>query len=256
MTFKNPMSETAQRLADRWGFIPTEELQAGWCSHVYADAARVLKAPWRGEEQTSGYRAALALAGWWGPEVFESDEASGTILIDRIIPGTTMADKGVAEPEARQIVVGLMKELQGRVDPHGYPTLREYFLQPIPLLDELLETTEQVVFVHGDLHHFNVLRSDGPRPWVPIDPKALACDPAYEPIAFLRNQLDAEVPFEVTHALIGNRLQFFANEMGFDPARMAAWGLVDQIDSGDDRNERLVEVYRSLLVGTRWSNLA
>jgi streptomycin 6-kinase len=247
MDFKNPMSETAQSLADRWGFSPTEELPAGYCSYVYADTTRALKAPWRGEEQTSGYRAALALGGWWGPKVFESDEASGAVLMERICPGTTMADSGLPEEEARQIVVALMKELQGRVDPQGYPTLRDYFLQPNQLLDELLETTETIVFVHGDLHHFNVLKSDSPKPWIPIDPKGLACDPAYEPVAFLRNQLDPNESLEATSALIQSRLNFFARELELDPVRMAKWGLVDQLDAGEDRNDLLIEVYRTLI---------
>ncbi|MBC8063661.1 MAG: phosphotransferase [Chlorobia bacterium] len=241
------MSETAQLLAEHWGFEPTEELPGGWCSHVYADSTKVLKCPWRGEEQTSGYRAAIAMAGWGGPEVFESDEATGSILMSRVLPGRTLAQAGVLEEEAREIAASLIQGQAGRVDPSGFPTLREYFRLQHSLLDHLLETSESRVFLHGDLHHYNILQSDGPMPWVLIDPKGLSGDPAYEPIAFLRNLTERFPTVPELLPLINDRLDFFSGRLGFDRWRMAAWGLIDQLDSGEDRSLTLVEVYEEIV---------
>lgn len=240
------MTETATRLAQHWTFEPTEELPGGWCSHVYADQTRVLKCPWRGEEQTSGYRAALALAGWGGPEIFEADEATGTILMARILPGTTLDQSGLSERECREVAAGLILNQQGRIDPSGYADLRAYFTLQHPLLDQLLEFTPETVFVHGDLHHFNILWSEEHGQWIPIDPKGLCGDPAYEPIAFMRNLLEQATNQADLERLIEDRLAFFARRLNLDPWRIAAWGFIDQIDSGEDCNEALAEAYRAL----------
>jgi hypothetical protein len=91
------MDDIARRLADRWAFSPREELEAGYCSRVYVDENRALKVPWRGEEMTSGYKAAWDLSGWWGPEVFEGDEATGAILMARVVPGQDLSRTPEAE---------------------------------------------------------------------------------------------------------------------------------------------------------------
>ncbi len=239
------MTEPAARLAEAWGFEPTEEMPGGWCSHVYADQTRVLKYPWRGEEQTSGYRASLALAGWGGPDIFESDESTGTILMSRVIPGYTLDQSGLSEAECRGVAAGLIQTQQGRIDPSGFPDLRVYFTLQHPLLDQLLETTPETVFIHGDLHHFNILWSEEQGRWIPIDPKGLCGDPAYEPIAFLRNLIEQEAGLE---SLIQTRLASFARRLNLDPWRMAAWGYIDQIDSGEDRHEGLVRAYEAILL--------
>lgn len=247
MEAKVQMSETAKRLAEQWVFNPTEELPGGWCSHVYADSTKVLKCPWRGEEQTSGYRAAIALAGWAGPEILESDEATGSVLMARILPGRTLVEAGIPEESAREIAARLIQLQAGRVDPSGFPALREYFQLQHPLLDHLLVTSKEKVFLHGDLHHFNILQSDGPMQWVPIDPKGLSGDRAYEPIAFLRNLTEHYPTVPELRPVINDRMDFFSDRLGLDRWRMAAWGLIDQLDSGEDQSLTLVDVYEEIV---------
>jgi streptomycin 6-kinase len=54
------------------------------------------------------------------------------------------------------------------------------------LFRELIASSESPVLLHGDLHHFNIL-SARRQPWLAIDPKGVAGEPAYEPGALLRN---------------------------------------------------------------------
>jgi streptomycin 6-kinase len=239
------VTKTAEQLAARWNFHPTEELTDGWCSHVYADAGRVLKVPWRGEEMTSGFRASLALAGWLGPAVLEADEDTGSLLMERVLPGTRLSDAEIAEEEAREVAAGFIEALRGRIAPDGYPGLRDYFTIGLPLLDELLATSPPPAFLHADLHHFNILRSG--EGWSLIDPKGLSGDPCFEAAAFLRNQIGPPTGNPALPALIRDRLDFFHARLGFDRWRMAAWGLVDQLDSGEDAHSGYVDVLRTIL---------
>ncbi len=241
------MSATAVELANQWDFSPIEELPGGWCSHVYADPTRVLKCPWRGEEQTSGYRAALAMSGWFGPEVIESDSDSGGVLMSRVLPGHNLAQVKMCDHEAASIVAELIQSMQGRIPSDGYPSLGEYHALSHPLLDLLLTTSRDPVFLHGDLQHQNILWNDRPRKWIPIDPKGIWGDPDYEAIAFLRNQTGHCFTATELQSLIQARLDFFADCLGFDPWRMAAWGLIDQLDSGEDQNKDLVAVYEQIV---------
>jgi hypothetical protein len=234
----------ASRLAGLWNFHPELELEHGWCSKVYADQTRVLKCPWRGEEMTSGFRAALEMSGWFGPNILESDQPTGTILMERVLPGTNLAEMRTAEVQDRELFAALFERMNARMSPVGYPTLRDYYLLQNDLLEQLLETSPEAVFLHGDLHHFNILWSDSKSDWVVIDPKGLSGDPCHEAIALMRNLVPND---DSLGDLIQSRMDFFHQRLGFDKWRMAAWGYIDQIDSGEDINQELADVYEGLI---------
>lgn len=241
------MTETAARLAAKWSFQPDVEIVGGYCSHVYADKTRVLKSPWQGEEQTSGCRAALALSGWWGPEVFEFDEESGSLLMDRVQPGTTLAEPNNSEDAARRACVDLIQSLGKRIEPAGFLSLEDYFEFKHPLLDELLNTTQETKFLHGDLHHFNILWSESESKWIPIDPKGLVGDAAYEPIAFLRNPRPLTDSVDDLEVLTRDRIAFFSSALHLEPWRIAAWGWVDCAESGEEGEGALKQAYSRIL---------
>lgn len=77
------------------------------------------------------------------------------------------------------------------------------------------------MLVHGDLHHFNIL-SASRRPWVAIDPKGLAAEPAYEVGALLRNPAPERY---LDLAVQKRRVELLATELGFDRHRIIGWGL-------------------------------
>lgn len=235
---------SAATLAQLWNFHPREELEHGWCSKAYADDTRVLKCPWRGEELTSSYRASMEMSGWYGPAILQSHEPTGTILMERVIPGTQLSDMRTSEAHDRELAAKLIEKQNARMKPEGYPTLRDYYRLQHPLLDQLLETSPEPAFLHGDLHHFNILWSDDRSDWVVIDPKGLQGDPCQEAIAFMRNIVPKD---DTLKGLIQARIDFFHQRLGFDKWRMAAWGFVDQVDSGEDINQALADVYEGLI---------
>jgi len=224
------MTDRAAECAHRWNFKPTEQLESGHCSHIYATNDRVLKVPFQGEELASGFVAALRIAGNLGPNVIEADSESGVVLMDRIHPGTTLGANGLNDAECQALVTGFIRQLQP-LPTEGCLPLDQYFEEPDPLLDELTRTSPAKVFLHGDLHHGNILRNE--EAWTVIDPKGLVGDPHYEPIAFLRNPYAWLATVSDLLSLIRARILRFAEDLNLDPWRIAAWGLIDSKPNPD-----------------------
>lgn len=90
-------------------------------------------------------------------------------------------------------------------------------------LAQLLASTAQTVWLHGDLHHDNVLRgADG---WRVIDPKSYAGDPHYEVANAFRNPIgagqlcrDPARAHRMCHA--------FCTHLGLTQARVFNWAAV------------------------------
>ena len=66
--------------------------------------------------------------------------------------------------------------------------LPETYLKKARILKEqLLKTAAPSVFLHGDLHHENILSNSSE--WIVIDPKGVIGEPAYEIGVFIRNPM-------------------------------------------------------------------
>jgi streptomycin 6-kinase len=191
------------------------------------------------------------MEGWFGPAFHRFNPETGTILMDRIGPGRNMAEAGIGETQAREVTADLIRRLQSwelEFDPAKLSALSEYMRIDHPVKSKLLETAPPPILIHGDLHHFNILESAA-HGWVPIDPKGIFGEPCYEAIAFIRNELTNPDSLEETRPLVLDRLKFFQEALGYDIWRMAAWGMVDQLDSGDDWNQNLTQVYQEVVEG-------
>jgi streptomycin 6-kinase len=220
---RNFLNGRIRDLARKWNFRPIEEMPGGHCSSVFANETCVLKAPFRGEELTSGFHAALALSGNAGPRVMDADEATGAVLMERAIPGYSLLGAKLSEEDSMQIAWDLAKQINEFAPRRAMPI--EVYCDPDPLLPDLLRTTPRRVFLHGDLHHENSLRH-GER-WMAIDPKGIVGDPAYEPAAFMRNPI-SEIPLIANpEGLFRNRIRWFAKAGEMDPKRICGWSLTD-----------------------------
>jgi streptomycin 6-kinase len=96
------------------------------------------------------------------------------------------------------------------------------------LFAELLAAAPEPVLLHGDLHHYNILAAQR-RPWLAIDPKGVAGEPAYEIGALLRNpmpQISDEADLE---RLLARRLDQLAEFLALDRQRLAAWGVAQAV---------------------------
>lgn len=88
----------------------------------------------------------------------------------------------------------------------------------------LLGDQQEIVVLHGDLHHGNVL-DFGPRGWLAIDPKGLVGDRAFEyAIIFANPDLEhPEPPVAVNPERFAQRLEIVTNTAQIERGRMLRW---------------------------------
>jgi streptomycin 6-kinase len=178
------------------------------------------------------------------------------LLLERILPGDMLADLFDAgkDDEATAIIAETMRRIRRPV-PEGdaaslFPTatewgaglcsLRDRFgggTGPLPrhLVEEaedcwhnLLVSSSTLAFLHGDLHHFNVLRSmDGD--YVAIDPKGLIADPCYEVGPLFYNPGPHFARHPDARRLTERRVTILSERTGFSRERIRAWGLAQAV---------------------------
>jgi streptomycin 6-kinase len=116
--------------------------------------------------------------------------AEGAILMERAETGTSLADlaREGRDDEASRIMCKVLRQLhtQRACTPPALPPLMKWF-EPLgraaeaqggtlrtaaETASQLLSAQHDIVVLHGDMNHGNVLRF-GPRGWLAIDPKGL-----------------------------------------------------------------------------------
>ncbi len=89
---------------------------------------------------------------------------------------------------------------------------------------KLLDEPQDVVLLHGDLHHQNILR-DTARGWAVIDPKGLVGERGYEIGTWMMNPWG--FPGRDDFLVLANRrLDVFADELGEGRRRLAEWAVM------------------------------
>jgi len=212
-----------------------------------ADGTRVvLKVPGDLDEAPHEMAALRLWNGDGAVRVLEADTQSGGLLLERIEPGTLLSDATSEDDEAVRVAAGLLRQLWIPVPAeHGLRTLeswcnayernraaimagapgvpRALFEEADTMRRELLESSPPSVVLHGDLHHFNILRATR-APWLVIDPKGLAGDPCFDVCQFLMNPV-FPMPVEVNR----RRLDLFSQKLGLDRQRTGQWTVVHAV---------------------------
>ena len=92
------------------------------------------------------------------------------------------------------------------------------------LKNELLTSSTQQVFLHGDLHLDNVLQND--RDWLAIDPKGILGEPAFDIAAFdFINPIEIERKLNIND-LFEMRINNIAQKTNLDAQRLKDWVFV------------------------------
>lgn len=94
--------------------------------------------------------------------------------------------------------------------------------------ERLLATSPVDSWVHGDLHHGNLLLSDGGSA-VAIDSKGVAGDPAFDVCTFVRNRIDLEVPDDVLRMRFSERILGFVDGSGLPADRCFGWAAAGNV---------------------------
>lgn len=168
-----------------------------------------------------------------------ADAEAGELVLERVRPGTQLAALG-DDDEATRVLADVMRRLWRPLE-EGHPfrsvaSLADGFGRAVrmpqipPLLreraaetfEELCATSSRTVLLHGDLHHFNVLR-DG-EGWIAIDPKGWAGDPAYDTGPLLRNPIPRDV-----RPLLERRIGLLSEALQIEAGRIRAWAFAQAV---------------------------
>ena len=171
----------------------------------------VLKLGVPNRELTSEIAALQHYNGHGACRLLDADAEKGMLLLERLQPGSMLSELEDDE-QATHIAADVMSQLWGPVPENtenfiqlkdwfdGFKRLRQRFNGKTgPLPEKLVETAELLsrellaenkdeALLHGDFHHYNVLKSA--RGWLAIDPKGVIGPKGYEVGPLLINPVD------------------------------------------------------------------
>jgi streptomycin 6-kinase len=236
----------------------------------------VLKAGTPNPELTSEMNALRFYAGKSACRMLKSDPEKGLLLLERLTPGNMLADLE-DDDQATEIAAEVMKAIHHPAsDPEGFLSLREWFDKlpevrrlfngssgPWPessfataeaLISELFADESPQVLLHGDFHHFNILRSGAG--WKVIDPKGVIGPAEYEVAPFLLNPFTVVLTESQALQRTKRRIAIFSERLGFDRQRLRAWAICHSVlsafwdmsedGSGGESTRAWTEVYLKL----------
>jgi streptomycin 6-kinase len=171
-------------------------------------------------------------------------EDNGIFLLERAVPGISLKSYFPdREQESIEIACGVMQTLHQANIPedHTFPHIKDwlttldkdwnipnhYLQKAKKLRDELLQTSEVDVLLHGDLHHDNILQNVND--WVVIDPKGVIGEPAYEVAAFIRNPIPELLNHDDAPNIIQSRVTRFAAALELPERRIIDWCFVQAV---------------------------
>lgn len=184
----------------------------------------------------------LAHLGDIAPHIYRSTDRA--LLMERLQPGTPLAalSRGGRDDEATEIICDIAERLRALPLPRdSFPTIEQWgegfrrhrarsghrLVSPA-LIDEaeqtyfdLCRTQGERVLLHGDLHHYNILR-DAVRGWLVIDPKGVIGEPPFELGAALRNPFDCR-ELTADPAQLMRRVGLMSRRLGYAPERVLRW---------------------------------
>jgi streptomycin 6-kinase len=208
-------------------------------------------------------RAGASVMVWWngnGAARVLAHEADA-ILLERLDGEGALAEmaRSGRDDEASRILCGVAAHLHApRNDPpppvlvpleHWFrqlaPAAERYggvLRQSAAVAEELLAEPQDIVVLHGDLHHGNVLHA-GPRGWVAIDPKHVTGERGYDFANIFCNP-DREVA--TAPGRLERQLTVVAGSASLDRTRLLKWVLAYaglsaswSLDDGDDAGPAL-----------------
>ncbi|MDX3544650.1 aminoglycoside phosphotransferase family protein [Streptomyces europaeiscabiei] len=243
VTFAAALPDLATTFLNRWGLRLDGPAMHGMCALVLPvvrtadDTPAVLKLQIL-DAESEGEPVALRV--WDGDgavRLLAHDGETGTMLLERLDPARMLSH----EPDTRKAVLVIARLLAHLTTTPAPPAMRrlsdiatDMLDRTPPVLARIPDTSDRRLIadcaaalrevvsepgdrlLHWDLHFDNVLGADR-APWLAIDPKPLAGDPAFELWPALNNRFDPnEVPW---------RFDAMTDVLALDRDRARAWTL-------------------------------
>ncbi len=203
-------------------------------------------------------------------ELLASDSKNGILLLEKLTPGAMLSTLE-NDADATAIAANIMKKLWRPLpSKHNFPTTAQWFERldkPIELpsafspslIDkaqhiaaELHQDMDELVLLHGDFHHFNILSSDR-QPWLAIDPQGVVGEHEFEVSALLRNPIPHIATTMNTKKILANRVDQLSELLNFDRKKVIAWAFAQtvlatvwSVDNKDDYWEHFFKCAKTL----------
>lgn len=87
----------------------------------------------------------------------------------------------------------------------------------------LLESAKSSVWLHGDLHHANIIRSDLSGMFVAIDPHGIYGDASFDICTFIRNNVPDDLDDISLRRFLERRIRLIAEAAGYPMERAFSW---------------------------------
>lgn len=186
--------------------------------------------------------ALMAFEGFGVVQIFS--ENTGLLILECAVPGISLKSYFPEnDDEAINITAKVIKRLHKAPMPstYAFPHIKDWLTTldgdlkiPVQTLqkareirDKLLITAIPDVFLHGDLHHDNILQNG--EDWLVIDPKGVIGEPAYEVAAFIRNPIPELMHHADATTIIHNRITRFAELLELPSQRILDWCFVQAV---------------------------
>ena len=229
---------------DRWGLVPDgapiERRSSSLLPVRYRGEPAILKLAREAEE-----RRGAAIMEWWGGDGAARMLArdGDALLMERATGSRSLSDmaRNGEDDEATRILVGVADSLHAprtTPPPPGLTSLEDWFRELWPAAQarsgllarsaatarELLAAPRDIVVLHGDLHHDNVLDFGG-RGWLAIDPKRLTGERGFDFANIFTNPdlEDPSRPVGVEPARFLRRLEIVASAVQLERRRLLQW---------------------------------
>jgi streptomycin 6-kinase len=208
----------------------------------------VLKVTW---PHVQALHEHLALQHWGGRgavRLMAANPATWTMLLERLHSERDLRDEPI--DEACTVIGTLLQQLDHVALPQlsllsaraaemalelgSAPAAipRRFVEQACSLLSDLLaDAAIDSRMVNTDLHYQNILAADR-QPWLAIDPKPLAADPAFAVTPALWNRWAEAIASGDLRAHLRRRLSIICASAGLDEERARAWSIVREVQMG------------------------
>jgi len=190
-------------------------------------------------------------------QLLDANAKQGWLLLERCQPGQRLASIENDE-KATRIAINVMQRLwKPIVTIAKFSTIDDWLTKlkpakPIPnrLIDaaqqmskDLLASQSEMVLLHGDLHHDNILSSQR-EPWLAIDPKGVIGEREYEIGALIRNPQTTIL----TKSLLNRRFDIISESTGFDRQRLLHWSIIQAVLAANWSIEDQTAEYNQFIV--------
>ena len=247
------LPELIEKTAVKWNLTvqgPVDNLSYNYVAHVtQADGTpAVLKAGVPSRELFTEIDTLQIYQGDGMVRMLAVDRDNAVFLLDQISPGLELS-KLADDDKATRVVCSIIQALR-RPAPveHQFPTLAQWartfasYKEEFPnesgplrlhhvnkaeaYFEELNASSEDVVLLHGDLHHYNILQGENGQ-WIAIDPKGVIGDYAFEIARFLHNPYPQFLTEADLAKQIDRRVSIVCDMLGFDRQKVLIWGFCD-----------------------------